>query len=353
MKSIKELNVNGVFPVAVMMLQEEGVEQHSQYDATLGVTLEIPEPVGVMYKNPCERVLFDPVRDSNPFLGFFEALWIIRGRNDVKFLTDIVPNMRNFSDDGVRYYGAYGYRLRHGAPGADPATGAGRDQIDEAIERLRTNHNDRQVVLTIRHPSDMWYRGKDQPCNLMVDCKIRDGKLNISVFNRSNDTVWGMLGTNVVQFSSLQEYIAGMVGVGVGTYHQITTSMHCYQNEQWEKIRDHINQNRLSGTDYYSQCKVHSYPMFLGGDLDSWNADLKYFFSCYQCQAPEMHFKEHFETPYFQEVVVPMWNALRAWKHYQEDRSMSAMSEMLFQAGTIKATDWQTAVLEWMKRRVK
>ena len=227
-------------------------------DSLNGPTLEIPEPASIQYLLPCERVLFDATRDSNHFLGFFEALWIIAGRQDVKFLADIVPNMANFSDDGVRYFSAYGHRLRHLAPGRADGTARDTDQIREAIDRLKANPDDRQVVLTIRDPQDMWYRGKDTACNLMVDCKIRSGRLNIHVFNRSNDFVWGMLGTNAVQFSTLQEYMAGHIGCAVGTYHQTTSSMHVYVNEQWSKIQ---NGSLSFWEDAYATASVSPYPM--------------------------------------------------------------------------------------------
>lgn len=342
MKTIKATNVNEAFPIAVKLLLAKGHVQRSQH----GITLEIDEPVGVMYELPRERVLFDPVRDCNPFLGFFEALWIIAGRNDVAFLADIVATMANYSDDGHRFYGAYGHRLRHGAPGTADGTGKDRDQIKKAIDRLVANPDDRQVVMTIRDPSDMWYTGKDQPCNLMVDCKIRKGKLNISVFNRSNDTVWGMMGTNVVQFSSLQEYMAGMIGCEVGSYHQITTSMHCYQNAQWDKVSAAVS----FGTDYYraqGDDKVEPYDMMDGGVLD-WHMDLDQFFRLYDRPDDPAY---SWKSPYFAEVVIPMWDTLQAWKAYRRNKNLQTFVACVKAKNAIKASDWRLAVAQWMSRR--
>lgn len=339
MKEIRGRNVNEIYAAGVSFMIENGWEQSSQYDATLGKTLEIPEPVGVMYERPLERVLYDPVRDSNPFLGFFEALWIIAGRRDVKFLADIVSNMRSFSDDGATYHGAYGYRLRNLLPGEEDFC----DQIEEAIRRLSLNPDDRQVVMLIRRPDDMWYKGKDQPCNYAVDLKIRQGRLNMSVINRSNDFVWGMTGTNVVQFSTLQEYIAGRIGVDVGTYHQITTSMHVYQNQQWDKIR----YSPLGVDDPYAKGHVEPYPMFKELNFQNWHSDLKNFFSAYD---NGVGFVES-STPYFKHVVWPMWRTLQLWKKYQKDRTIANFCNIVNAKNDIHATDWKLAAEQWLNRR--
>lgn len=328
-------NVNEVYHNAIDFMQSHGVPTPSRN----GPTLEVPEPVGVCYQHPMERLLFDSVRDSNPFLGFFESLWILAGRSDVKFLADIVSNMRNYSDDGHRFYGAYGKRLRHGAPGRDSAG----DQIQKAIDRLKANPDDRRVVMMIRDPSDMWYDGKDTPCNIAVDCKVRDGKLNISVFNRSNDTIWGMLGTNVVQFSTLQEYMAGAIGVQVGQYHQITTSMHVYVNKQWEEIR---NSPREANSDYGW---LKPYGMYTGGvyqeDLDE---DIRKFFMAVDRGAEPVN---DFTTAYFRDVVMPLWATLQRWRVYRQNRNLNTFMDVVSVKNNIAAGDLKTAVERWLNRR--
>jgi thymidylate synthase len=344
-------NVNGAFVRAVDMIHTRGIRQKSQH----GETLEMPGPVTVCYNNPMERVLFDPVRDSNPFLGFFEALWIIAGRDDVRFLSDIVSTMANYSDDGHRFYGAYGKRLRKGAAGISTGAKVDRDQIQEAVNRLRKNPDDRQVVMLIRDPLDMWYTGKDQPCNYAVDLKVRNGKLNMAVMNRSNDTVWGMMGTNVVQFSTLQEYMAALIGCSVGKYYQITTSMHVYDNAQWAKIRDHaLAQFPLCPTNYYSENRVRPSPMFSGDDTESkWHSDLYHFFT--RVDAPNAYgftVPVTWYTTYFRHVVWPMWNTLRAWKAFQEDRTTASKEMAMRLVESIQADDWRVTAREWLMRRV-
>lgn len=319
MLSIKARNVNEAFPVGILHLRERGVALPSRN----GPVLEYPEPVSVMYERPTERVLFDKNRAINPFLHFFEPLWILAGQCDVKFLSNIVKRFEDYSDNGMTFYGAYGERMHA--------------QIPEAVDLLRANHDDRRVVLMIRRPDDMWYDGKDQPCNLSVALKIRDNKLNIHVFNRSNDFIWGLTGANMPQFSTLQEYLAGLIGVEVGVYHQTTDSMHVYtENPQWDKLKG----TSLVYDDPYDGEVTH-YPLFAGEEIDpacpfdnAFNCDLHDFFRYGK--------RDGFESLYFRDVVQPMWETFIAHKMNKDG---------LKHVSGVKATDWKLVTRQWLEER--
>lgn len=339
MITIQAQNVNVVFPLGIHMLLKYGEQQGSQH----GATLEMPQPVSVCYENPRERCLFDPVRDSNPFLNLFEALWILAGRNDVAFLQPIVGRMATYSDDGVTYYGAYGHRMRFSHT-------PDHDQIEEAIQRLVGNPNDRQVVLTIRRARDMFYYGKDQPCNLMAALKIRGGKLNMHVFNRSNDFVWGMTGTNVVQFSMLQEYIAGRIGVPVGQYHQTTDSMHVYTNEQWDKVKDACRPVPVDRYDKYSEGTAIPFPMM--AEPEKFERDLFNFFQGWDVFGDSV--QREYESQFFQQIVEPMWQAFIQYKDFRDNGNAVSLEAARMTAATMLEThlwDWGVMATEWLGRR--
>lgn len=320
MLSITTRGVNDAYPIGLMYLRNSGVE----LDSRNGPVIEYPEPVSIKYLAPTERVLFNKERDINPFLHFFEPLWILAGQNDVSFLSKIVARFSEYSDDGQVFFGAYGYRMMYPD-----------DQIREAIEILKKNPDDRRVVLQIRRPEDMWYTGKDTPCNTAIACKIRNGKLNIHVFNRSNDYIWGMTGANMPQFSTLQEYLAGKIGCGVGYYHQTTDSMHVYTelNDKWEKCKN----ISVLAVDPYENGDVTPYPMFSGiSDPDYFDRDLFAFF--------EDGERSSFDTLYFSEVVKPMWQTFVAHK-----KSKDGMKHV----ENVAASDWRLVTKNWLEKREK
>lgn len=322
MESITGRNVNDVFPIGLMYLRNRGVP----LDSRNGPVLEYPGPVSIEYLEPTERVLFDQQREINPFLHFFEPLWILAGQQDVDFLANIVPRFKDYSDNGDIFFGAYGHRLMYPD-----------DQIRKAVDIFKKNPDDRRVVLQIRKPDDMWYSGVDTPCNTAIACKIRGGKLNIHVFNRSNDYIWGMLGANAPQFSTLQEYMAGLIGCGVGTYHQTTDSMHVYTelNDKWDMCKT----TSVFVLDPYDQGEVKPYPLFEGltdRTQHHFNVDLFAFF--------EDGERTEFLSPYFNDVVAPMW------KTFIEHKSNRAGLKYV---DNIKASDWHKVTKQWLELRAK
>lgn len=323
-------NPNDAFPLTMKMLKTDGVEVSSRAgDGKSSTTVEFPEAVQVIFTHPCERVLFHSKRQINPFLHFFEPLWIIAGRDDVGFLAGIVKRMASFSDDGEHFYGAYGHRLRYPI-----------DQISEAITRLRKNPHDRQCVLQIRSQLDMRYAGRDMPCNTSAALKIRDGALNMHVFNRSNDAIWGgpAGGTNHPQFTTLQEYLARKIGVDVGRYTITTDSMHAYTNEQWSLLKDASVE-----TDYYLPIGgVRPYPLMERGEEIDFEHDIIHFFNRYDSGKNQ---EVHFRTRYFNDVVTPMYQCLGYYKRNALDAAM-AMSE------SIQAMDWRLITEQFIHSKI-
>lgn len=293
-----------------------------------GVTLEALEPVLTIYERPCERVLFSHERDANPFFHLFEALWMLAGRRDVAFVSAMVKRMREFSDDGETFNGAYGHRWRRHF---------GYDQLDRVIEELRTTPSSRRVVLSMWGSSDLGKQSKDLPCNTHAYFKVRDRELRMTVCCRSNDVIWGAYGANAVHFSVLQEYVAGRLGVAVGPMYQLSDSWHIYTGGAggavWQRLRD----SQLFSADPYVTGAVA--PTSLGVDAfdDTWDHELRRFFGLIDSGAQGQIDRETFAHPWWRDVVVPMW---RAWYHRD-----------VFELNNCVASDWRRAGCEWLARR--
>jgi len=176
-------------------------------------TLELLNVITVI-EEPQRRVHCVPGRRASPFLALSEALWMLAGRNDVKALLPYNKHISDYSDDGKTLYDAYGYRMR--------------DQIPDLLERLRRDPNDRRAVLMIWRKEDLTADTKSPPCNDVISFKLRDGKLHMTVFCRSNDLHWGLYAVNLPQFSILQEYLAVRLHAGLGLQTHISNSLHIY-----------------------------------------------------------------------------------------------------------------------------
>ena len=82
MQVINCRNVNDGFIKALDKIETE----HIVLESRAGEVMEFPTPVTTVYKNPTERVLFEEIRDANPFFHFMESVWMLAGRNDLEYV---------------------------------------------------------------------------------------------------------------------------------------------------------------------------------------------------------------------------------------------------------------------------
>lgn len=178
-------------------------------------------------RQPRQRWVLSRRPALNPAFAIAETVWILLGRDDAEFLNFWNPALPSFAGHGTRYHGAYGRRLRGSM---------GFDQLERAYQVLTHNPDSRQVVLQIWDSSlDLPYetgqaRDSDIPCNVVAMPKIRDGRLEWLQVMRSNDLFLGAP-HNFVQFTVMQEVMAGWLGVELGSYVQVSDSLHFYEHD--------------------------------------------------------------------------------------------------------------------------
>ncbi|MGL6095363.1 MAG: thymidylate synthase [Fimbriiglobus sp.] len=374
-----------------------------------GRVLMIDEPVTVTYSHPRERVLFNASRDANPFFHMYEALWMLAGKNDVASVAYYAKQMKEYSDDGKTLNGAYGYRWRQAKTpcGWDDSTGpfdfVYHDQIDVLVNHLKADPNSRRAVLQmwnveddllkvgskcgrckgfgcyvkpphVQVPSDCeecqgkgtTFKSNDVCCNLSVMFSLRIGDkwpeaggqgppayfLDITVTNRSNDLVWGMLGANYVHFSFLQEYMAARLAVSVGRYHHFTNNLHVY-DWNW-KPDEWMTWERNDGPVFeYDQPGAKFVPLVK--DPAAFERELplvvRQFDGATRASVPGRDSPSNYSEPFLRYVVQPALMSFQAYK--RKDRDVEALSVAAEWANEIKADDWRVACTEWLLRRAK
>lgn len=309
-------NVNDVFPSALRILLDEGVEE----DSRNGKVLALPKPCMIVYTHPQERVLFNAVRDCNPFFHLMESLWMLAGRNDVAFLKQYNSNIDAYSDNGIDFYGAYGYRWRQFYQ---------FDQLDRIVQELKHSPNSRRVVLSMWSAVDLETETKDKPCNTHAYFDLRGDKLNMTICNRSNDAIWGAFGANVVHFSFLQEYLAARLNKPMGQYTQFTNNLHVYL----EKFSREKMEELVQGTD--NKYVTNARPYFL-----DFTGSLGHLF---EQDLQKLNDPVNFTHPFFTDIVRPMMNSYKRRKNGQ--------SNGLFEIEFMSRCDWEVACIEWIRRR--
>lgn len=148
---------------------------------------------------PHRRVVIDlshpvvlvPARKLSYTFAAAEALWILAGDDRVETIAPYNPNIAKFSDDGVRFAGAYG--------------GPIAAQFDYVIEKIIDDRDTRQAVISIWRPNPP--PSKDIPCTVGLGFEIYENQLNCHVVMRSSD-LWLGLPYDVFTFSMLTTKIA-------------------------------------------------------------------------------------------------------------------------------------------------
>lgn len=175
--------------------------------------------------DPRQRWVLSRRPAINPAFAIAEAFWILGGRDDAQFVNFWNPALPRYAGGGASYHGAYGKRLRDSF---------GFDQIERAIDALSGTPSSRQVILQIWDPRidaphvDGSPATPDIPCNICSILKIRNNRLEWLQVMRSNDIFRGTP-YNIVQFTIIQEYIAGCIGVELGEFILISDSLHAYE----------------------------------------------------------------------------------------------------------------------------
>ncbi len=344
-------NVHEALPEGVHHLQKYGLREETR----VGEVLVAQTPVMTVYDSPLERVLFWKQRDANPVFHLMEGLWMLAGRNDVEWIVRFNSNMKQFSDDGVKFHGAYGHRWREYF-----MCELGVDQLEYVIRLLTNNPKTRRAVIQMWDaPVDLHVDEKtaplDIPCNTHIYLQVRTdlyvNVLDMTVCCRSNDMIWGAYGANAVHFSILQEYLAAKLGLFVGKFYQFSNNYHAYV-DVLEKV------STLAGEIRDPHRMIDRNPYFESG---AWPVPMVDNPATFMSELDEFMDNEYpFDTEdlfdYENKFLIYADILRRAYLEYKEtkDAGLAIRSmQYLFEKVELKRWDFQLATAAWMWRRVE
>lgn len=253
-----------------------GVSENGDNYSSRGMPVRKIGPVTIIFLNPRERFLTCPGRLIHPYFQVLESIWIIGGRGDLEFISYYLKNMEKYADNREEFHAPYGVRMRKWNHHRDENFPYGaRDQFFDCFNYLRTEPDTRHAVMTFWNPSfDNWQvKTNDRPCNITFQFLIEEGKLNLYIFNRSNDVNWGLFNTNVVQFSVILETMALLLGIPIGKQIHMITNLHVYdyQNEITKRVLDSEYDfniyNYVKTTEFEADCSPERRIYGLDNDL--------------------------------------------------------------------------------------
>lgn len=165
-------------------------------------------------------VLTIPERKLNYRFMAAEADWILSGDDRVETIAPYNPNISKFSDDGVRFFGAYGPPIL--------------EQLDYVISKIEEDLDTRQAGLTIWRQNPP--KTKDVPCTVAIFFNVRKDLVHTHVFMRSSDA-WLGVPYDVFTFSMLTHLVCALINkraklptvLRPGLLHLTAASSHLYE----------------------------------------------------------------------------------------------------------------------------
>ena len=166
--------------------------------------------------NPLDKVITTPQRKFNQDYADYEWEWYLKGDRDASEISERAKIWKQMMIPGTNDVNSnYGYFWNYNS------------QLNKVIAELKRNKDTRRAIIVhyILHEIDQYKY--DTPCNDVLNFYIKDNKLNLTVFARSIDLVFGFCNDQYT-FAKLMEKVSKETGYKVGQMHWFITNLHVY-----------------------------------------------------------------------------------------------------------------------------
>lgn len=166
---------------------------------------------------PSLNVIKTPWRKFNKAYAEAEWQWYLSGNRDASDIAKRAPLWEKMMVPGTTEVNSnYGYFWQS------------NDQLLRVIEELRHNPNSRRAMIVHYDVNEIDRYKFDTPCNVVLNFYITDNRLNLTIFARSIDLVYGFCNDQYI-FSKLQLSLANELALPIGNMHWFITNLHIYK----------------------------------------------------------------------------------------------------------------------------
>ena len=180
----------------------------------------------------------------------YELLWFLAGETNIRFLKEHgVRIWDQWADANGELGPVYGKQWRAWRT----AEGDTIDQISKLIELIKSDPDSRRLIVSAWNVGEL-KRMALQPCHVLFQFYVGNGKLSCQLYQRSADVFLG-LPFNIASYSILTHMIAQQCDLDVGDFQIVIGDTHLYEN--------HLEQARLQLTRDplpLPQLKIHRKP---------------------------------------------------------------------------------------------
>ena len=177
--------------------------------------------VGFTLDDPLDNIITNKERNFNIDYAKAEWQWYLSGDPSIDKLGEIygkIPPIWERMATNRMVNSNYGYQWQR------------NNQLGYVADKLKVFPNTRQATISIYDGKEHDRYDNDTPCTYAVQFTVLNGKLNMSVYMRSNDLWFGFC-IDQYCFSMLQQTMSKMTGYDVGTYYHHAHNLHLYDNK--------------------------------------------------------------------------------------------------------------------------
>lgn len=174
--------------------------------------------------DPTRSIVTSDIRKLPVRYAIGEMLWYMSGDNHLHSIQKYTQNWNRMSDDGATVNSNYGWCIKNKF---------GFDQWQFVRDMLTKDANTRQAVIHIKTADNT--PSKDVNCTVCLQFFIRDNKLYLTTYMRSND-IWLGFPYDIFQFMNMQVLMSMELGLELGSYTHIAGSLHLYERDYKKAI---------------------------------------------------------------------------------------------------------------------
>ena len=175
---------------------------------------------GIQIKSPLKNKINTEYRKWSYEYARNEWLWYLSGDPTIKKLGEIhgsIPQIwHQMQDSEGKVKSNYGWQWER------------EHQLDKVVAMLKETPNTRKATISIYDGKEISEYRNDTPCTYAVQFTIREGRLHMSVYMRSNDLWFGFCNDQYC-FSELLLMVADRLDLPVGEYYHHAHNMHIYE----------------------------------------------------------------------------------------------------------------------------
>jgi len=246
---IRGRTINEVVFNAIQKLIKEGYRTPSRNGDIFAIYNAV-----LSLENPRARHLALIGRKNNIFAMIAETFWVMSGSIRAKgYLEFFLPRALDFSDDGENWRGGYGERFYRFGQLESMLNKFKKDNLFTRRANLYIGNPDLDTDESLKRVYGL-DDTKDIPCNQLINVFVMPDKtLNLNMFSRSGDIIWGLGSVNLFEFTYLQEFVVHWLKENVdeeiklGKYTHFCTNMHLYDftgKQGYEVLENDLKQKR-------------------------------------------------------------------------------------------------------------